>query len=198
MPSAEKASKDSAQSPACSRNARPSATWPRAAVRLRASPANTSGGQAGELLERRLEGALVGPVGLLRGRRGRATTTAPTSRSWPKPRPCSAREQSGSTPKRRSAAPGGRGGRSDRKPGERAVPRLLWRGRWVCPRVASILYPDRGRSPPQLDADFARRWWNSQAASLRARASSRTAVTARFTSRRAASAVTPSVSPTSR
>ena len=38
----------------------------------------------------------------------------------------------------------------------------------------------------------------SQAASLRARASSRTAVTARFTSRRAASAVTPSVSPTSR
>ena len=39
---------------------------------------------------------------------------------------------------------------------------------------------------------------NCQAASLRASASSRTAVTARFTRRRAASAVTPSSSPTSR
>src|SRR3546814_2085167 len=44
MPSAEKESNDSAQSPACSRNALPSATWARSAVSARASPANTSGG----------------------------------------------------------------------------------------------------------------------------------------------------------
>jgi hypothetical protein len=44
MLTAEKVSKLSAQSPAWRRKARPSATRPRAAVRLRASPANTSGG----------------------------------------------------------------------------------------------------------------------------------------------------------
>src|SRR4051812_7489136 len=44
MASAPNASNDSAQSPAWSRNALPSATWPRLSVRARASPANTSGG----------------------------------------------------------------------------------------------------------------------------------------------------------
>ena len=44
MLSAEKDSKDSAQSPAWSRKACPAATEPRAVVRCRASPANTSGG----------------------------------------------------------------------------------------------------------------------------------------------------------
>src|SRR5438270_34751 len=48
--SAEKPSKDSAQSPACSRKARPSATSPNAAVNRRASPANTSGGRAARRL----------------------------------------------------------------------------------------------------------------------------------------------------
>ena len=155
MPSAEKASKDSAQSPAWSRNARPSATWPRAAVRLRASPANTSGGSVGELLEAGLEGAVVGPRGLLRGRVGRATTRVPRSRSSAQASPVAAPRGKAvrrDRPKRRSAAPGGRGGRSDRKPGERAVPRLLWQGRWVCPRDASILYWPVPRSLPLLDA----------------------------------------------
>ena len=64
--SAENASKDSAQSPACSRKASPSATRPRSAVSARASPANTSGGIAREVLERRVELGGVGPVGLLR------------------------------------------------------------------------------------------------------------------------------------
>ena len=44
MFTAEKVSKLSAQSPAWSRKALPAATWPSDAVRLRASPANTSGG----------------------------------------------------------------------------------------------------------------------------------------------------------
>src|SRR5262249_48490542 len=42
----EKSLNDSAQSPACSKNARPAATSPRAAVSARASPAKTSGGSA--------------------------------------------------------------------------------------------------------------------------------------------------------
>src|SRR5437016_10422050 len=50
MLSAVKASNDSAQSPAWSRNALPSATSPSAAVRLRASPANTSGGRTASRL----------------------------------------------------------------------------------------------------------------------------------------------------
>src|SRR4051794_7338566 len=50
MASAEKASKDSAQSPAWSRNASPLATLASSAVRLRASPANTSGGRAPSVL----------------------------------------------------------------------------------------------------------------------------------------------------
>ena len=44
MESAENDSKDSAQSPACNRNALPSDTRPSSAVRRRDSPANTSGG----------------------------------------------------------------------------------------------------------------------------------------------------------
>src|SRR5580692_9142196 len=44
MESALKSAKDSAQSPACSRNASPLATWASSVVRERASPAKTSGG----------------------------------------------------------------------------------------------------------------------------------------------------------
>ena len=44
MPSAVNSVNDSAQSPACSTKARPSAASPRARVRWRASPANTRGG----------------------------------------------------------------------------------------------------------------------------------------------------------
>jgi hypothetical protein len=44
MCTAETSWKDSAQSPACRRKARPAATWASAARRLRASPAKTSGG----------------------------------------------------------------------------------------------------------------------------------------------------------
>ena len=44
MLSAENSSNDSAQSPACSRNALPAATWASDDCNDRASPANTSGG----------------------------------------------------------------------------------------------------------------------------------------------------------
>ena len=155
--------------------------------------------EAGELLEAGLEGALVGPRRLLRGRVVAPRRGGPGLAHAPKPRPTRRRTSKAvRARKRRSAAPGGRGGRSDRKPGERAVPRLLWRGRWVCPRAESILYRTMPVRYPHLARVFALGRGISQAASLRARASSRTAVTARFTSRRAASAVTPSVSPTSR
>ena len=46
MASAENSAKDSAQSPACRRNACPAATCPSDATRRRASPANTNGGRA--------------------------------------------------------------------------------------------------------------------------------------------------------
>ena len=47
-------------------------------MRLRASPAKTSGGMVAELVEHRLERVGVGPVGLLRGRRARATSRVST------------------------------------------------------------------------------------------------------------------------
>ena len=50
MLSAEKSAKDSAQSPAWSRKARPAATSASALVRFRASPANTSGGRPASCL----------------------------------------------------------------------------------------------------------------------------------------------------
>src|SRR5689334_13585949 len=50
MLSAVKSWNDSAQSPACSRNASPWATDARAALRNRASPANTKGGSAASAL----------------------------------------------------------------------------------------------------------------------------------------------------
>ena len=68
MALAENTSNDSAQSPACSTNPRCSVTAASASVRLRASPANTSGGTSRKVVERAVERRGVGPVGLLRGR----------------------------------------------------------------------------------------------------------------------------------
>ena len=64
---------DSTQSPAWSRNARPSATSPSDASSERASPAKTSGGQRAQALAHRVERRRVGPGGLLRGADARAT-----------------------------------------------------------------------------------------------------------------------------
>src|SRR5438046_1503133 len=61
--SAEKWSNDSAQSPAWSRNALPSLTRARAAVRLRASPTNTSGGYEASVLRARSRAAASGHSG---------------------------------------------------------------------------------------------------------------------------------------
>ena len=72
MVTAEKASKDSAQSPACSRKALPAATCPAAAVSAAGLAGEHQRREGGDLLECALEGGLVGPVGLLRGRVGRA------------------------------------------------------------------------------------------------------------------------------
>src|SRR3954452_12438186 len=60
---AENESNDSAQSPAWRRNASPRATRPRSAVRLRASPANTSGGSAPNCLSTRSSAASSGHSG---------------------------------------------------------------------------------------------------------------------------------------
>ena len=171
MPSAEKASKDSAQSPAWSRNARPSATWARAAVRFRASPANTSGGRPGELLEASPRGRRRRATPAAGRPRGRATTRGPRSRSRTKasPRRSASAGQSGSgrrsrprgrgtLHKRRSAAPGGRGGRSDRKPGERAVPRLRG-GDGGCVPAWVHLVPARWRIATPTTPDFGGYRW---------------------------------------
>ena len=68
MASAPKSANDSAQSPACSRNARPWATSPRAAVSWRASPATTSGGRAASCASTRFSASSSGQRGLLAGR----------------------------------------------------------------------------------------------------------------------------------
>src|SRR4051794_15037975 len=60
---AENESNDSAQSPAWSRNASPRETRPRSAVRLRASPAKTSGGSAPSCLSTRSSAASSGHSG---------------------------------------------------------------------------------------------------------------------------------------
>ena len=63
MASALNSVNDSAQSPACSTKARPSAAWPRARVRWRASPAKTSGGRLLSWAWTRLSSASSGHTG---------------------------------------------------------------------------------------------------------------------------------------
>src|SRR5947209_19836249 len=71
MFTAENVSKLSAQSPAWRRNALPAATWPRAAVRLRASPAKTSGGNEAICLRARSTATSSGHGGCCSARRSR-------------------------------------------------------------------------------------------------------------------------------
>ena len=84
--SAPKASIDSAQSPAWSRNASPRATLASWSDSWRHSPGNTSGAWPVELLQDPLEVGLVGPVGLLGGRRGErhedGDQVVLTSKAW--------------------------------------------------------------------------------------------------------------------
>src|SRR6185437_1684705 len=63
MLSAANSANDSAQSPACSRNARPWATWAKAAVSCRASPATTNGGSAASRVSTRLRASSSGHTG---------------------------------------------------------------------------------------------------------------------------------------
>ena len=63
MASAVNSAKDSAQSPACSKNASPSATWANCAVRSRASPAKTSGGKVASWASARFNASASGHSG---------------------------------------------------------------------------------------------------------------------------------------
>ena len=63
MESAVCSAKDSAQSPAWSRKASPSATWPSWRVRSRASPANTSGGSVDSVASAFLSASASGQSG---------------------------------------------------------------------------------------------------------------------------------------
>ena len=136
--SALNASNDSAQSPACKRNALPFATLARSDVRLRASPAKTNGGIA----LRRL-------------------TTSLSASAFTQSGCCTA-------------------SRSFQDDGDHSL-------------VTTTRLIDLG---PSTQSHY---WRGSdQTASMVSGAFSRTEAMARFTRRRAASAVTPSSSPTSR
>ncbi len=163
---------------------RPSATWPSAVGEAAGLAGEHERGQRRQRLEARRRGRpSSGHVGLLRGWPVAPRGRGPGVGHRLKRGRCRAAGQATSIDRS-----GGRGGRSDRKPGERAVPRLRLQGRWVCPCDLPICTAAPGSYPLA----------ETQAASMRSSACSRTALTARFTRRRAASAVTPSSSPTSR
>ncbi len=138
--SAEKASKLSAQSPACNRNAPPSPTRASCSWRLLASPAKTRGGWVASVFCTRSSDAGSGHSGC-----------------WAAGLSC---QLDGLHVDSLTMDKGARRG-----------------------RLCATWFPGQG---------------SGQAAVTRSAASSRTVFTARFTSRRAASAVTPSSSPTSR
>ncbi len=76
MPSAVNSENDSAQSPAWSTKARPSAAWPSERVRWRASPANTRGGSPVSLAWTCLRAASSGQVGCCAAGRARQESGA--------------------------------------------------------------------------------------------------------------------------
>ena len=217
MLTAEKSSNDSAQSPACSRNAFPDAHL---TERL-GQPARLSGeherGEAVDLLEGPVERALVGPVGLLTGREGPPRRRRPAfsrgcvhrqrvagrgpaqsrfdraMRDGARSPPCERRDRAA------QCAAGARGSRlsseASRSRSKRSGERRRREdgdenGRDTARRPSARGACARGRAMTPAR-------WGDQAARMRA-ASSRRPVTARLTRRRAASAVTPSSSPTSR
>ena len=163
-------------------------------VRLRASPANTSGGSVPRCLSGGVEGGVVGPVRLLGGRpvaprRGGPGLGHGTSV------PCRAAVERKAGCRKSTGRPR-RVGRPIGQEAGRAGGATASDGRAGGCGPASRPSCTRGeRVPTELRQEAGS---CCQAASLRARACSRTAVTARFTRRRAASAVTPSSSPTSR
>ena len=164
MLTAEKSSKLSAQSPACSRKALPAATWPRRGLQRAGLAGEHQRGIGGDLLQRPIEVALIRPLGLLLGRK-----PLPRRRC---PRLCHARN-------------------ANCRAAISAVIRLRMQRRAIHWRANGA-----SRAWPQSEAADGVRG-DSQAARMRT-ASSRRPATARLTSRRAASAVTPRFSPTSR
>ena len=186
MLTAEKSSNDSAQSPAWSRKARPPATSARASVRPRASPAKTSGGNPWICFSARSSAPSSGQSGCWSAGRPRQDDgdqgSGFTSTGLLVSAPCAKQIRAA----RVRVAPIVE--RSERSQPKRSGG---WRRRDVMARLPSawgVCARRRAMTP-------ARR--GNQAARMRA-ASSRRPVTARLTSRRAASAVTPSSSPTSR
>ena len=180
---AENSSKLSAQSPACSKNALPAATWASPACSDRASPAKTSGGYAAICLSARSSSPSSGHVGccLMGNPRHESGDQSLAMNSEP------------TAPK--NAKPGWIPPTGFRKA---MSPSILVTGTLFI--LATELFGGKARKAElglRQRGPTERRQRATQTAKMRS-ASSRRPATARLTKRRAASAVTPRLSPTSR